>query len=238
LLKRAIIFDLDDTLVAFDAVSLSSWIQVCREYVETGGRTSAQQLFETVKKLSDWYWSDETRHRNGRRDIKAARRSIVSAAFSELGLPQSEAAPLADRYSAVRLDNMYLYPGVESTLQTLCDRRFKMALLTNGESATQREKIRRFGLGKYFSHIFIEGEVGFGKPEQEIYRKALSVIGVSPDETYMVGDNLQWDVAAPQALGIRSIWYDYKGTGLPPDAPAIPFKTILNITELLDILKT
>jgi putative hydrolase of the HAD superfamily len=236
LLKRAIIFDLDDTLVAFDAVSLSSWRQVCQEYAQTSGRTSAQHLYETVKKHSDWYWSDETRHRDGRRDIKAARRSIVSAAFSELGLPQTEAVFLADRYSAVRLENMYLLPDVESTLQALCDRHFEMAILTNGESVTQREKIKRFGLGKYFSHIFIEGEVGFGKPEQEIYRKALSDIGVSPDETYMVGDNLQWDVAAPQALGIRSVWYDCKGAGLPSDAPTIPFRTILRITELLDIL--
>jgi len=234
--KRAVLFDLDDTLVAFEAVSLSSRVQVCREYAQTSGRTSVQQLFETIKKHSDWYWADDTRHRDGRLDIKAARRSIVSAAFSEIGLPQTEAASLADRYSAARLDNMYLYPGVESTLQTLCDRRFTMALLTNGESATQREKIRRFGLGKYFSHIFIEGEMGFGKPERETYQKALADIGVSPEETYMVGDNLQWDVAAPQALGIRSIWYDYKGAGLPPDAPAVPFKTILNITELPDIL--
>ena len=238
MLKRAVIFDLDDTLVAFDAVSLPSWRQACQEYVQNNNRISPQHIYEAIKKHSDWYWDDDTRHHDGRLDIKAARRSIVSAAFRELGLPPAEAVSLADRYSVVRMENMYLLPGVESTLQALCDRRFEMALLTNGESATQREKIKIFGLGKYFSHIFIEGEMGFGKPEQEIYRKALSEIGVSPDETYMVGDNLQWDVAAPQTLGIRSVWYDCKGTGLPPDAPAIPFKTILRITELLDILKT
>jgi putative hydrolase of the HAD superfamily len=238
LLKRAVIFDLDDTLVAFDAVSEPSWLQVCREYTQTGSGRKAQRIFEAIKKHSDWYWDDDIRHREGRLDIKAARRSIVSAAFSELGLPPAEAVSLADRYSAVRLDNMYLYPGVESTLQALCNRHFEMAILTNGESATQREKINRFGLGKYFSHIFIEGEVGSGKPGHEIYRKALSDIGVSPAETYMVGDNIEWDIAAPQALGISGIWYDSEGTGLPPDAPAVPFRTILNITELLDILKT
>lgn len=236
MLKRTIIFDLDDTLLAFELVAISSWLQVCSEYVQTDKRTSSQHLFDTIKKHSDWYWSDETRHREGRRNIKATRRSLVSAAFGELGLPLSDAARLADRFTEVRLDNMYMLPGVESTLQALCDGRFTMALLTNGESAMQREKIRRFGLEKYFSHIFIEGEMGFGKPEQEAYIKALADIGVSPDETYMIGDNLQWDVAAPQSLGIRSIWYDYKGTGLPPDAPAVPFRTILSITELLDIL--
>jgi putative hydrolase of the HAD superfamily len=236
LLKRAVIFDLDDTLVAFEPVSEPSWIQVCREYTQTGSGVKAQRIFEAIKKHSDWYWDDDSRHRQGRLNIKAARRSIVTAAFRELSLPTAEAVHLADRYSAVRLENMYLLPGVEATLKALCDRRFTMALITNGESAAQREKINRFGLGKYFSHIFIEGEQGFGKPGHEIYRKALSDIGVSPEETCMVGDNIEWDIAAPQALGISGIWYDSEGAGLPPDAPAVPFKTILSITDLLELL--
>ena len=234
--KRAVIFDLDDTLVAFEPVSEPSWHQVCREYTLTGSGKKAQRIYESIKKHSDWYWDDDTRHREGRLDIKTARRSIVTAAFGDLGLPHSEAVLVADRYGAVRLENMYLLPGVESTLQTLRDRRFTMALITNGESAHQREKIKRFGLEKYFSHIFIEGEVGSGKPGHEIYRKALSDIGASPEETYMVGDNLEWDIAAPQSLGIDGIWYDSDGAGLPPDAPAVPSKTILSITELLAIL--
>lgn len=235
--KRAVLFDLDDTLVAFDAVSESSWLQVCHEYHSNNNRTSVPQIYETIKKHNDWYWSDETRHREGRLDIKAARRQIVSVAFNELGLPSIDAQQLADRYSIVRIENMYLLPGVEYTLQALCNRYFEMAILTNGDSDTQREKINRFGIRKYFNHILIEGEIGFGKPDQRIYRKALSDIDVSPDATWMVGDNIKWDIAAPQALGIRGVWYDWKGIGLPPNAPAIPFKTIRKTTDLLEILK-
>ena len=234
--KRAVIFDLDDTLVAFEPVSEPSWHQVCREYTLTGSGKKARRIYEAIKKHSDWYWDDDTRHREGRLDIRTARRSIVTAAFSDLGLPQTEAVLVADRYGAVRLENMYLLPGVESTLQALRGMGLTLALITNGESAAQREKIERFDLGKYFSHIFIEGEVGSGKPGRDIYRKALSDIGASPEETCMVGDNIEWDVAAPQSLGIDGIWYDSEGAGLPPDAPAVPFKTIFNISELLDIL--
>lgn len=237
MLKRAIIFDMDDTLIAYDAVSEQSWLQVCSEYTQAGEKNKARLIFETIKNHSDWYWSDEIRHREGRLDIKTARRSIVTATFSDLGLPPSEAVRLADRYSTARLENMYLLPGVESTLQTLRGRHFTMALLTNGDSETQRAEINRFRLDKYFSRIFIEGEVGLGKPDIRIYQKALSDMGVSPEEAYMVGDNIKWDIAAPQSLGITGIWYDSKGSGLPPDAPAVPFKTILSITELLDILK-
>ena len=63
MLKRAVIFDLDDTLVAFESVSEPSWLQVCREYVQTGSGKQAQRIFETIKKHSDWYWADDARHR-------------------------------------------------------------------------------------------------------------------------------------------------------------------------------
>ena len=31
----------------------------------------------------------------------------------------------------------------------------------------------------------------------------------------MVGDNLEWDVAAPQRLGMSGVWIDARGRGLP-----------------------
>ena len=44
----------------------------------------------------------------------------------------------------------------------------------------------------------------------------MDVLGVGPDETWMVGDNLEWEIVAPQRLGIYAIWHDGYGVGLPP----------------------
>jgi putative hydrolase of the HAD superfamily len=49
----------------------------------------------------------------------------------------------------------------------------------------------------------------------------------------MVGDNLEWEVAAPQRLGIHAIWHDGYGTGLPPDCPVRPDRIIRRLSELL-----
>ena len=50
----------------------------------------------------------------------------------------------------------------------------------------------------------------------------------------MVGDNLEWEVVAPQRLGIHAIWYDGYGVGLPPDWPIRPDRIIRRLKELLE----
>ena len=90
----------------------------------------------------------------------------------------------------------------------------RLALVTNGAAEPQRAKVIRFALEERFDHIQIEGEHGFGKPEERAYTHAMEALGVGPQETWMVGDNLEWEIAAPQRLGIYAIWYDgYDGMG-------------------------
>jgi putative hydrolase of the HAD superfamily len=49
----------------------------------------------------------------------------------------------------------------------------------------------------------------------------------------MVGDNLEWEVAAPQRLGIFGIWFDAAGKGLPRDTHIRPDPIIASLSELL-----
>jgi putative hydrolase of the HAD superfamily len=87
--------------------------------------------------------------------------------------------------------------------------------LTNGAAQAQRPKVARFDLARRFDHTQIEGEVGFGKPEERAYRHALQALAVEPHQAWMVGDNLEWEVRAPQRLGIFAIGHDHAGAGLP-----------------------
>jgi putative hydrolase of the HAD superfamily len=59
------------------------------------------------------------------------------------------------------------------------------------------------------------------------------VLGVDPAETWMVGDNLEWEVAAPQRLGIHAIWVDGTGEGLPAGSMVRPDRIIRTVTDLL-----
>jgi putative hydrolase of the HAD superfamily len=109
----------------------------------------------------------------------------------------------------------------------------RLALITNGAAEPQRAKVIRFALAERFDHIQIEGEHGFGKPEERAYTHAMDVLGVGPQATWMVGDNLEWEIVAPQRLGIYAIWYDGYGAGLPPDCQIRPNRIIRSLPALL-----
>jgi putative hydrolase of the HAD superfamily len=140
------------------------------------------------------------------------------------------------QFAALRDDQerALCFPGAVEAIDILKTRGVKLALVTNGAAAPQRAKVERFDLARRFDHIQIEGEAGFGKPEEQAYRHAMAALGVEPHETWMVGDNLEWEVAAPQRLGIHAIWHDHMGAGLPPGSPVRPDRIIRAVAELAE----
>ena len=143
------------------------------------------------------------------------------------------ACRLADRYSLYRDENLGLFPDAHEVVDALKARGVLLALVTNGAAEAQRAKIDRFDLARRFDHIQIEGEHGFGKPEERAYTHAMDSLGVEAHETWMVGDNLEWEVAAPQRLGIHAIWCDAIGKGLPPGSTVKPDRIMRTLSELL-----
>ncbi len=142
------------------------------------------------------------------------------------------AAKIADTYGVLRDRGTQPLAGAVDTIRWLRERRCRLALLTNGNGVAQRAKVDRFGLAALFDLILIEGELGFGKPDPRIYQQALNEMAVEPSDAWMIGDNLEWDVAQPQQLGIFSIWVDVRGEGLPTGSRVRPDRTVRRLSEL------
>jgi putative hydrolase of the HAD superfamily len=64
---------------------------------------------------------------------------------------------------------------------------------------------RQHGISGYFEFVMDSSQVGWRKPNPEIYRCAMSQAGVT--ESLFVGDNIELDVAGPRLLGMRSVHY-------------------------------
>ena len=166
-----------------------------------------------------------------------ARRHIVTTAIQRLGLDAPEiACRLADYHTTLREEMLVPFPGALDVLQWVQEHGIRTALITNGSASAQRQKIERFALASYFECILIEGEYGIGKPDPRVYRHALEQLDVRPDQTWMIGDNLEWDVAAPQRLGIWGIWHDMAGRGLPATTTIRPDRIVKTVTELLSLI--
>ena len=234
-LPKALLVDLDDTILLYDAVAPEAWQHVCDQFAPQIPGLRAEQLRAAIAETSDWYWSDPERNRGGRLNLPATRREIVSIAFESLEVPVSKlVGELADAYDETRTKIIVPSPGAIDALHRLKDSGVRLALITNGASQPQRAKIQRFNLAPLFESILVEGEFGAGKPEPRVYLHSLEQIDAKPSETWMVGDNLEFDVEAPQKLGIKGIWVDWQAGGLPVASSVKPDRIVKRISELVD----
>ncbi len=239
-LPAAILFDLDDTILAAFGQAADQWRRVIAAFADGLAPHAPAEVCAAIQAYSRHLWADQARHKDWRHRIGEARRHIVANAFAEMAAsggppppPRELCHAIADRFNEVHEAELRMFPGAHETLDRLKELGVKLALVTNGAATPQRKKVVRFALEHRFDHIQIEGEHGFGKPEEQAYRHALAALGVGAHETWMVGDNLEWEVVAPQRLGIYAIWYDGYGTGLPPGSPIRPDRIIRSLPELL-----
>ena len=232
-----IIFDLDDTLLKFDAVSIPAWHKAVAPYTAEREALESSELVSEIRKYGQWYFGDPERHREGRHNLQATRRRIVHAAFELLGINDSRSADaIADRYSDIRTEMIEPFPGIYDTLKTIRREGVPMLLVTNGEAVSQREKIDRFGLAEYFYWILIEGELGFGKPDERIFLQIEEYFGFTGRQLTIVGDNLEWEIEVPSRRGYRTGWHDWRGNGIPAGSTIRPDHIINSVPDLLDIV--
>lgn len=230
---KAIIFDLDDTILDTTLSADRLWSKAAAAFSERAG-LELSKLDEQMKLSRDWFWNDPERNKIGRMDLDLARTWCVEHALEELGKPDNALADeIATWFTERRIPSMQPFDGAIQTLHTLKDAGVRLALASNGKGETQREKVELFNLEPLFDCIIIEGEFGIGKPDRRVFDYALQTLDAKPEETWMVGDNLNWEVATPQSLGIKGIWVDWQDAGLPEGCDIVPDRIIHSITELL-----
>ncbi|MEE8412928.1 MAG: HAD family hydrolase [Dehalococcoidales bacterium] len=233
-MPEAILFDLDDTIIAYDAISGDCWQRVCSRFSARLPGLETEQLFTAINQARNWYWDDAERNRRGRLDLFKARREVVALAFENLGINDKQVgAELADSYSTEREETVSLIPGAIDTLTYFRTINRKLGLVTNGASDAQRAKIERFKLARFFHRILVEGEFGQGKPEKKVFLSILKKLETPPVDAWMVGDDLERDIAGAQAAGIYAVWVDWKGQGLPQTTRVKPDRIIREISELI-----
>ncbi len=230
---KAIIFDLDDTILSYDAPGEPCWRETCAHFADAIGMC-VDEFYPLIREEADAYWHDAERHRAGRLDLVEARRKIAAAALKRIGRFTEELALGIGRMrTELHEDAIAPFPGAVEAVRALRETGMRLALITNGASSLQRRKLRRYDLESLFESIVIEGEFGVGKPTPRVFLHTLSVLRLEPRDTWMVGDNLHLDIAPAQSLGISGVWHDFRRKGLPAHAEVMPHRIINHVNELL-----
>jgi putative hydrolase of the HAD superfamily len=236
-LPKAILFDLDETIITVGRREVLVR-EVAEEFAARIAPVTPAQLADVLENEMVTFWSDAAMHKHWRHRLGEARRKVTATAFAKLAhrnpkLDDALAEEFGNRFHEHREAQVKFLPDAIETVDELKKRGVKLLLITNGAAEPQRAKVERFDLLRRFDHIQIEGEHAFGKPEPEAYLHAMKTLGVGPEDCWMVGDNLEWEVAAPQKLGIYAVWHDTFNEGLPPDSDIRPDRIIRNLSELL-----
>jgi putative hydrolase of the HAD superfamily len=105
-----------------------------------------------------------------------------------------------------------LYPEVVNTLEKLRPR-FLLAVISNFDGRL-RFILRHLGISEFFAHVFVSSEIGADKPDPEIFRRALKLIDLKPNEVLHVGDDSERDWKAAAEAGLRIFRLDRETNSL------------------------
>ncbi len=128
------------------------------------------------------------------------------------------------------------FPFTNRVLETLKEKGFKLALITNGRSELQRRKIEMLGLEKYFDEIYVGGEHEEQKPSVEPFLYVAKQLSLEPHEIAYVGDNPENDIEASRKAGYLPIFVNTTKTWVLPHIKKAPYsvETVEEIPTLIE----
>ena len=160
---RAVLFDLDGTLLDSAELIIAAFQETCRSLLH---REIPREAI-----LRDWA-----------RPIRERFRALAPERDEALSQEYLR------RYLALHSGWARLFPGVEETLEALRGRGYAMAIVTSKRRATTQAARDAFGLDRWCSVVIADEDVARHKPDPEPVRAASERLGVRPEETLMVGD--------------------------------------------------
>ena len=216
--RRAVLFDLDATLMDHDAARVAGFATHVAEWLGEMQPSELERLDEEWRRLETLHYEQ---YASGECSAAEQRRRRVRGMHDALerALPsESEAdawfAGYLDHYRAQWRAFEDVVPALEALGSTHPD--LALGIVTNGEGEPQRAKLAAIGLADRFATVVASGEVGLAKPDAAIFALACERLGVEPAQTAHVGDRLDFDAQAASAAGLHGIWLDRLGTQRAP----------------------
>ena len=221
---RVIAFDADDTLwdcqSHFEAVE-NHLYRLIAPFCDV----PAQELFKTESgNMADLGYG-----------CKAFTISIIETALRVAGdhLSAAELAELLSHSKSLLHLPATPLPEVVETLERLQAWPYQLVVFTKGELQDQENKLKRSGLGKYFSHV----EITSDKTEVE-FQQLCAHLGILPSQLLMVGNSLRSDIAPALTIGASAIHIPFHVTWQLEHFEDIEHERLVKITHFHEIIAT
>tara|TARA_Y100000591_G_scaffold105133_1_gene89464 strand:+ start:736 stop:1398 length:663 start_codon:yes stop_codon:yes gene_type:complete len=126
------------------------------------------------------------------------------------------------------------YEEVPVVLKTLKEKKFKLAILSNGTPALLKELIKSNNLNNIFDDIFSIEQVGIYKPDFRVYEMPIQKYDIKKNEVVFLSANT-WDVSGGGNYGYNSIWVN-RNKNIFDNLDFKPNFEIKNLLELVSLI--
>ena len=126
------------------------------------------------------------------------------------------------------------FKEVPETLKTLKEKKFKLAILSNGTSSLLNELVRSNNLEDFFDDLFSIEEVGIYKPDSKVYDLPIKKYKIEKNEVAFLSANT-WDVSGGGNYGFNSIWLN-RNNGIFDNLDYKPRNEIKNLSEFTKLI--
>ncbi len=126
------------------------------------------------------------------------------------------------------------FEEVPKVLKTLKEKKFKLAILSNGTPSLLKELVKSNNLDNIFDDLFSIEQVGIYKPATKVYDLPTRKYGLEKNEIAFLSANT-WDVSGGGNYGYQSIWLNRKNN-IFDNLDYRPNNEIKNLKELINLI--
>lgn len=199
--KKAILFDLDNTLYEYEPVhkkALREAYNILRKDIKISFQ-KFMRLFnfsrlEIHQELSGTA-SSHNRTLYFQRLIEKTHKTVESQLILNL----------SHAYWGSFLKNIRLKEGVMQTLKELKRRGLKIIIVSDLTTKIQLKKLVKLKINSYIDFLVTSEEAGSEKPHSIMFLLALNKVNLKPEDVIMVGDSKSSDISGANAVGIDTV---------------------------------
>jgi len=220
---RAVIFDLDNTLLDFMKMKDAAIRSAVDAMVEAGLVVEKEEAVRAIREIYSTkgyeyqkVLDDYLRQRSGRVDYKYLASAVVA-------------------YRRAKEASLMLYPRVNVTLMTLAKMGLKLGVVSDAPSREAWMRLCYLNLHHLFDAVVTFDDTGVQKPAPEPFEKICNLLEIKPDEALMVGDWPEKDMVGARQVGMTTAFARY-GDTLGVVEPGADYD-LSDIYQLVDIVR-
>lgn len=203
---KTIFIDLDRTLWDFESNSKEALLELFEVYQLKNFVKDFATFHQKYRQINAVLWE---LYGKGKITKDLLRRKRFEDTLFHFGIVSPEiTSGLTEGYVQLSPQKTNLFPNTLSSLANLKKMGLPIIIVTNGFREVQEIKIDRSGLAPFVDVLLCSEDVGYNKPDPNIFLEALQMSNSKANTSIMVGDDFQADVLGAEKVGIHGVLFD------------------------------